>query len=211
MTPTSYSLIRACGLLLISALLLTSCASKPVSAPASLPWKDRNDLYSRLTQWDLKGRLGLVTSQQSGSVTLVWQESDKGRQLRLLGPAGQGLAKLDQTTTGTVIRDNHNNSWQGDTPEPLIEQAIGWEIPLSSLRWWVLGIVEPDSDTRFSLDDQERLQQLEQDGWQVSFSKYRMFDGYELPGSIVFQSSVETQGRNLRGKFILKEWRRTQP
>lgn len=203
-------LFKLYGLLLMSTVMLTACVSKPVPAPGLKSWVDRQQDYTLLTSWELRGRLGLRSKNESGAVTVVWQESGTHRQLRLLGPAGQGLIKLDEDASGTVIHDRQGQSWQGATPEALLSQVTGWDIPLTSLRWWVLGIVEPDSTAEYRLDEQDRLASLKQDGWQVSFSKYRHFDGYELPGTIVFQSAGNKDDDTLRGKLILKEWNRSR-
>ncbi|HBE91162.1 MAG TPA: outer membrane lipoprotein LolB [Gammaproteobacteria bacterium] len=186
--------------------MLASCVSKPTIKPEQQAWQDRQERYSHLNNWHLKGRLGLRSKQESGAVTLIWNETPDHRQLRLLGPVGHGLVKLEETADGAVLQDSRNTRWQGATSQALIEQATGWNIPVQSLRWWVLGIVEPGRETDYQLDDQSRLASLKQDGWQVSFSQYRYFGGYELPGSIVFQNSTEHPEHSLRGKFLLKKW-----
>ena len=187
-------------------LALASCVSKPVTKPEQLAWKERQQRYAKIGNWRLKGRLGLRSGEKSGTATLIWSEAPDHRQLRLLGPIGHGLVKLEETAQGAVIQDSRNNTWQASTSQALIEQVTGWNIPVQSLRWWVLGIVAPGSNTDYQLDDLSRLTNVSQDGWQVSFSKYKMFNGYELPGSIVFENNTAHNKPSLRGRFVLKEW-----
>ena len=44
------------------------------------------------------------------------------------------------------------------------------------------------------------LASLNLDGWRVSFSKYKLFNGYELPGSIVFVNDAGQGLPHLRGR-----------
>jgi outer membrane lipoprotein LolB len=194
-------------LLVAAQLVLASCATHPGGPAKGMSWQQRMQNYSRLTDWQLKGRLGLRSGATSGTATLIWNEASDSRHLRLLGPAGQGLALLEESAAGAVLTDRSKTTWQGPSAQDLIEHTTGWKIPVASLRWWALGIVEPGSNTDYRLDEQQRLASLSQDGWQVSFGQYRSFGTYELPGSIVFHYVTGDEPPTLRGKFLLKDWK----
>ena len=194
-------------LLVAAQLVLTSCATYPGGPVKEMSWQQRLQRYSQLTDWQLKGRLGLRSGATNGAATLIWNEAPDSRHLRLLGPAGQGLVSLEESAAGAVLTDRHKTTWRGPSAQDLIEQTTGWKIPVASLRWWALGIIEPGNNTDYRLDEQQRLVSLSQDGWQVSFGQYRSFGAYELPGSIVFHYVTGDEPTALRGKFLLKDWK----
>ena len=53
--------------------------------------------------------------------------------------------------------------------EGLTQQDSGFDPPLDSLRYWVLGVPEPGHPAQESLDALQRLASLEQDGWQIQY------------------------------------------
>ena len=68
----------------------------------------------------------------------------------------------------------------GGVPEALLEE-LGWRLPVSHLLWWVRGLPAPDSKSRLTLDADSRLARLEQDGWQIEYTRYAEQNGYWLP------------------------------
>ncbi len=70
---------------------------------------------------------------------------------------------------------------EAQSPEALLEEQLGWKLPVSHLVWWVRGLPAPDSKSRLGLDNDSRLATLEQDGWQVEYLSYTEQNGYWLP------------------------------
>ena len=56
------------------------------------------------------------------------------------------------------------------SPELLLRRALGWSVPVQSLRHWVLGL--PGRAAAYRLDGYGRLQSLELGGWLVSYDDY---------------------------------------
>ena len=51
-----------------------------------------------------------------------------------------------------------------------LQWRYGWTIPVRSLRYWALGIPDPSVPATTELDEQGRLQTLEQNNWRVEIS-----------------------------------------
>jgi outer membrane lipoprotein LolB len=79
--------------------------------------------------------------------------------------------------------------------------TLGFEPPLRSLRYWVLGASDPDFASQETIDEQQRLAHLEQDGWQVDYAQYTQAAGQWLPQ----QLTVTRQ--SLRLKLVINAWR----
>ena len=194
-------------LILISVFTLASCAVKPVKEIEPVGWQQRQAALAAIDQWKMRSRIGIRSKQASGSATLIWDEKTSERQLRLIGPLGGGVIHLQQDSTGASIKDSKGKTWQAHNAGNLIYSVTGWRIPVSGLRWWLLGMTEPGSEADYTLDDSMRLQSIKQDGWTVTLNRYAMFGKYELPASILVETDAEKDSEfYARVKLIVKEW-----
>jgi len=194
-------------LLLIASLLLGACTSKPVKQIDSSSWLSRQAAVAEIDRWQLNARIGMRSKDNSGSASLIWNELPGQRNLRLLGPVGGGLILLQQDSTGVRLQDSKGKTWYAVDAADLIYRVTGWNIPVSALRWWLLGMTEPGSNANYKLDDSQRLVALIQDGWKVTLDKYKMFDVYELPSSLIVESeSGKEDEKYMRVKLIVKDW-----
>lgn len=193
--------------LLSTCLLLAACTSKPVRQEAPSSWLSRQAAVADIDRWQLNARIGLRSEGRSGSATLVWHEQPGQRSLRLLGPVGGGLVLLQQDSKGVTLQDSKGKTWHAVDAAELIYRVTGWHIPVSGLRWWLLGMTEPGSKADYTLDDSQRLVTVLQDGWKVSLAKYTLFGKYELPASVTVESQADKGDDGyVRAKLIVKEW-----
>ena len=65
----------------------------------------------------------------------------------------------------------------GAPPSPAVaaqlEARLGFELPLRNLRFWLLGIPNPDAPFQIARNAQDRAQHLSQDGWSIDYDQYR--------------------------------------
>jgi len=156
----------------------------------------------------MHARIGLRGNDRSGSASLIWEESPEQRTLRLLGPLGGGLIILKQDETGVTIKDSKGRVRYSPSADELIYRVTGWKIPVSGLRWWLLGLNEPGSKADSTIDTEHRLVSVQQAGWKVSLAKYTRFGDHELPTSIVFETVADREDvRYVRIKVIVKDWK----
>jgi outer membrane lipoprotein LolB len=86
-----------------------------------------------------------------------------------------------------------------------MQALYGWALPLSGLRYWVLGIPEPkrgfERDAkRGHLDAYGRLAKLRQGGWTIDYQQYQDTQPIELPQEIALSN------RALKVKLVVSEW-----
>ncbi|HEY8506781.1 MAG TPA: lipoprotein insertase outer membrane protein LolB, partial [Steroidobacteraceae bacterium] len=81
-----------------------------------------------------------------------------------------------------------------------IVQRLGFEPPLSSLRYWVLGVPDPSASATEQLDDQQRLRQLQQAGWNIEYGSYMAANGEWLPQRMTLQRE------GVRVRLIVDSW-----
>jgi len=195
-------------LLLVVVVLLGACTSKPIRKETLPDWQSKQSALAEIDNWKMHARIGLRGMARSGSASLIWVETPEQRNLRLLGPLGGGLVLLQQDATGVSIQDSKGGIWHGQDAGELIYRVTGWQIPVSGLRWWLLGLTEPGSKAKSTVDTEHRLIRVQQAGWKVSLDKYTQFGDHELPASIVMETVAGREDeRYIRIKVIIKDWK----
>jgi len=76
----------------------------------------------------------------------------------------------------------------------------GAPVPAGKLRYWMLGVPDPQSHSSETLDDAQELISLEQRGWRVGYEGYGETEGAVLP------HKVTMDGEGLRIKVIAEQW-----
>ncbi|MFW2439842.1 MAG: lipoprotein insertase outer membrane protein LolB [Arenicellales bacterium] len=195
------------SLLLFTLFLLSACTSKPIKVDTGSDWQSRQAALAEIDNWKMNARIGLRSKDRSGSASLIWVETPEQRNLRLLGPLGGGLVQLQQNAAGVSILDSKGKTWLAQDAGELVYRVTGWQIPVSGMRWWLLGLTEPGSQAESTLDAAHRLKSVRQDGWNVVLDKYTQFGDHELPTSIVIETVAGGDDeRYIRVKVIVKDW-----
>src|SRR3569832_2421580 len=91
------------------------------------------------------------------------QKQQDGGHFRMLfsAPLGQGSAQLECDERRVTRTAADGQRWVAADAEGLIAQVIGTPLPVSGLRYWVLGLPAPDTPSTHGLDWQGRLQWME--------------------------------------------------
>jgi outer membrane lipoprotein LolB len=152
-------MLKACAALAAGAAL-TACA---VLAPS-----DRGDRSA--TAFDLLGRVAVNYDGRAFSSSLRWEHLQDRDEIWLLAPTGQTLAHILADAAGATLTGTDQQQYSARDVESLTRQALGWELPMTRLAWWVRGAIVPGGVIGEVLrDEQGRLVRLRQDGWQITF------------------------------------------
>ena len=188
------------------AVLLGGCASSPApSEPVEMPEvmvlaAEHQKRLSALEHWAVKGRIGLIHGEEGWHAGLSWAQQGAAFEIDLDGPVGQAALRMigdDQLIT-LFLPDEAPMS--ADTPERLVRDKLGWELPVSGMRWWIKGQPQPDANSVNTLDESGRLQDIKQTDWRVRFLEYQTVDGIDLP------RKMRIEHRELTIKLVLHEW-----
>ncbi|WP_145141180.1 lipoprotein insertase outer membrane protein LolB [Pseudomonas duriflava] len=190
-------------------VLLTGCAGQVSQetvqghgSPAL--WKVHKTRISALDGWQINGKVGIRTQNDSGSGTLFWLQRQDYFDIRLSGPLGRGAARLTGRSGDVTLEVANQGRFQADSPEALLEQQLGWRLPVSHLLWWVRGLPAPESRSQLTLDANSHLSQLVQDGWTVEYTRYAEQNGYPLP------ERIKLHGQDLDVTIVIKDWQPRQ-
>ena len=179
--------------------LLGACAGAPVRPP--LPPRDEVMLRTVLSQWRASGRLG-VTSQGSGwSAGFDWQEADGRSTIDVRGPLGLGAVHITRSSELIVIDNGHGPAQRVLAPFGELEDALanrlGAPLPLAPLRFWLLGLPDPDAPIVRDADNR-----FEQYGWQVTATDPQTVPG--APSALPRQLTLERPPTRIR--VIVEDW-----
>jgi len=120
---------------------------------------------------------------------LQWDQDNQKYMLRFIAPLGQGTYQLSGDAGKVTLLTADNRVYQASDPEILLQDSLGWNVPLHGLQYWVRGVPEPGVTTdNLVLDDKGRMTELQQSGWRISISRYGEFDGRELPSKLLMQN-----------------------
>ena len=197
-------------LIVISLLaLLTGCAglsNREAIEGQGNPqlWKAHKAQIGALDAWQINGKVGIRAPKDSGSGTLFWLQRQDYYDIRLSGPLGRGAARLTGRPGAILLEVANQGRYEAESPEALLEEQLGWRLPVSHLQWWVRGLPAPDSKSRVTLDSNSQLARLQQDGWDVEYLSYAEQNGYSLP------QRIKLHGTNLDVTLVIKDWQPRQ-
>lgn len=170
---------RAPTLLLALLLLLGGCASNttfhgPGLAPADL------------RHWQLEGKVGIKTAGDGGSAYINWQQRDDDLLIKLYGPLGQGTTYISGNRQRVSLEQPGRDTRSARSAEALMQEALGWSIPLADFRYWVKAMPSPKG-RRAQLRENAlgQVVSLTQHGWQLQFERFQGLDDWQLPGKII--------------------------
>jgi outer membrane lipoprotein LolB len=113
-----------------------------------------------------------VREAVSGRFTLVTFPNRTA--LDLASPLGNTLARVEVDPAGARLTatkpDGTLATWQGDSPDALVESALGFGLPVSGLADWIAGRAVPDRPAR-QFPEAGAAQRIEQDGWVITIDE----------------------------------------
>ena len=195
----------ATGWLLLSAALLSGCASLPELVPSereTATWRTHSRALARFQNWTMVGALVVRTAGEATRVAVRWRQARTTYRVRFSALLGAGLFELEGSETTVEARFADGRRIQAESPETLLEQEVGWSVPLDGLRYWLVGTPAPgETATAMELDDRGRLARLEQAGWTVIYEEYGDLDGLSLPERIRFSSEA------IDATVVVRRWK----
>jgi len=153
--------------------------------------------------FDLNGRVLVIYGGRAFSSGVRWRHAAQRDEIWLLSPVGQTLAFIASGAEGATLTSADHKEYQAGSVEDLTRRALGWELPLGPLRYWVLGETAegsaPDAARR---DDLRRLISLTQDGWRISYVNYPPDENDGLPRRLELSSGA------YQIRLVIDGWRR---
>ena len=183
------------ALTLMGCCALTACATTRV-LPPSTQWEQRVAVLQSASDWRLDGRAAVALGTQGWQATLNWRQADNGAEVHLAGPFGMGALVLKQTPEGLSL----NGGPPSDAVVTVLQEKLGFDLPIENLHYWLLGVPNPGSAFDLSRNDQDRAKVLSQAGWSIAYDRYMPVSGDLLPARLVLSAG------DVRVRIVIDHW-----
>lgn len=173
--------------------VLAACTTIPTLTGVKYDRSKRLSFYA-LDPWEFEGRLALRSASGSENPSISWRHQGDEDALRLSGPLGQGAVAI-RIYGGHIEIDRGDGEMEvSDRPDDLIEARVGFPVPLTALRYWVLGL--PEAGQYYEAD----AEGFRQSGWIVHYPQWMSVGADEMPRKITVQNA------DLKLKLIIDQW-----
>jgi outer membrane lipoprotein LolB len=188
--------------LICAVLLLSGCASRPVTQlPELTDWQVRQEVLGAVRDWEFSGRIAVSAGDDGFNGKLRWAQKDDTFQATVSGFLGIGAIRIEGDGERAVLTDKDGVRTEIQNVEQELLYRYGWTIPVKSLRYWALGIPDPNSDAQTELNEDQQLARLEQGDWSLSISSYRSGGGQSMP-KLLLATKSET-----RVRIFIDKWK----
>jgi outer membrane lipoprotein LolB len=186
---------------LLFAMVVAGCRTVPVHPPPTAQsWEARRPQLQSRDQFALKGRVAVAAGGEGFNARLRWAQQGVRSHLALDGPLGTGGVQVTTDGSALSIVTARGEHLESDAARAELATRLGFEPPLGSLRYWILGVPDPAQPAKEALDPQQRLASLEQSGWQIDYGGYMSVGGEWLPARLTLQRG------GVRVRVIVDGW-----
>tara|TARA_R110002110_G_scaffold121431_1_gene297147 strand:- start:4605 stop:5153 length:549 start_codon:yes stop_codon:yes gene_type:complete len=164
-------------------------------------WMLHEKQLKNIHQWKMEGRIAATHGQEGGNASFVWNQMGDSYQIRFFGPFGAGSIYVTGSPNQVSVVDGNGKHHQARTPEELMQKVAGWQLPISGIRYWILGLPNPAATISGRLLNQKgHLSQLTQLNWIVNYDRYNLNKSPGIP------AKIQMHNQNYKVKLIIKDW-----
>ncbi len=136
----------------------------------------------------LRGKIAVRTDQGAFSASFDWRQARRRYAIDLWGPLGQGHVRLRGEGSTLSVTDRHGETLHSANAIGLMEDALGWSVPITALRHWVRGRYDPSTPARPATEEnhaEDGQHEFEQMGWSVRALRWRDTAIGPAPGKVI--------------------------
>ena len=173
-------------------LMLAGCAS-------TAPTLTQRPAQAAHADYTINGRIAVKYNGERSSANLHWTHHDEADDILLLAPLGVTVAHIWHDATGMKL-DASGKHYEARGSDELMQRVLGWSLPLDGLQYWVRALPRPSAKFEEQRDERGRLSKLQQDGWNISYTRYA------AEGADSLAMRMMLQHENLEIVLVVDEW-----
>jgi len=170
---------RAAATVLIVCAALSGCASLRPGSDA-MTYAERRDHLAMLDAWDLSGRIAVRSGERAFQGRFRWSQRPDDLELVLRSPIGTNVMRVSGPADRLIL-ETRGERHSLEDPEAQLSALVGWWLPVTSFRSWLLGIPDPTYGARERLAADGTLASLEQRLWRIDIADYQLAEGVLVP------------------------------
>jgi outer membrane lipoprotein LolB len=193
--------LSATLLLLAIAGLLSACVSttgRPL--PDFDAWPARQAHLETTDEWEFSGRIGISAGDEGLNGKFWWRQDGVVFRARISGPIGVGTIFINGDRRELTLTEQDGTVTELEDAEIDLRARYGWTIPVTSLRFWALGIPDPSSPAELRFNADGLADEIGQRDWLVTIDQYREGGGQPMPRRLTAVSG------DFRVRLIIDEW-----
>lgn len=144
-------------------------------------WEVQRPLLQSLERFRLTGRVAVAVGDQGFNADILWIQRGTRTRMTLSGPLGADAAQVSDDDGHLAVITSHGRHLSNAAARALLARQLGFDPPLRSLRYWVLGVPDPALPARMRIDKAQRLASLHQAGWSILYHTYQPVGADWLP------------------------------
>jgi len=176
----------------VTLMVLAGCASTPPAATV-------RPLDARHMVFTLDGRIAVKYDGEKTTAGVHWTHNADADDILMLAPLGMTVAHLQRDAHSATLEASGRHYAAQDSGE-LMQQVLGWYLPLSGLPYWVLALPAPGTAADFEREANGRVNVLQQDGWAIRYTAYATPAANSLPLRMTLQRG------DLEIRLVIDEW-----
>ena len=196
--------MRRRGLIAVSAFSLTMLSACATTGGATLPdlygWETRKAVLAETDEWQFSGRIGVRAGEDGFNGKLWWRQDGIVYRARISGPIGIGTVFVNGAGREVSLTDKDGVVTELEDAEIDLRVRYGWTIPVTSLRYWALGIPDPSSQSEVEFNEDGQMNALRQREWEVEIAQYAEGGGQPMPRRLTAVSG------DIRIRLVIDDW-----
>ena len=138
---------------------------------------------------------------------LRWRQHQENFLINFNAPFGQGAVQIVGDAVGVELKTADGRSLQADDLDQLFDEAVGWELPLAGLRYWLAGVPSPGSQAVLqrqpdSAGEQQlaTISHIRQFFWDVEIPRYVQVGDRLLP------RKLKLRNEEIQVRLVIDRW-----
>ncbi|MBS0213426.1 MAG: outer membrane lipoprotein LolB [Proteobacteria bacterium] len=190
-------------------LLLAACAQAPIRRDADTALlaaqTQREEALAAQPDWSLTGRIAISDGKDGGSGRIDWSQHGDDFDIRLSAPVTRQSWRMLREHGHVLLEGLEGGTREGDDAQALLQQALGWVVPVDALAAWVRGARANPGDARMQFDADGKPALLSEQDWTVEYRAWEPTGNPPLP-----QKVFANRGQD-RVRLAIEHWNPPPP
>jgi len=184
--------------------MLASCATvKELVTTEPAGWVAEQQKRQQIKSWEIRGRLGVQTENDGGTLDIIWKQSEQDFSIRLIAPLAAGNYLVQGNGDSAEIRFPDGQIETVNNIDDVFSSILEVNLPANAVKDWIRGLpAKTLTVENISWNDQGLLNTIKQSGCNVEMKKYtgtRIL----LPHVIYLSRDDNTE---LDIRLVLRQW-----
>ena len=187
-------------------LLLAACATTPPVSRAELTAAEQQAVLRELPGYSLDGRVAVRAGEEGWQATVQWQQRGEVSEVRLSGPFGAGAVRLRLQRDELQVIDARGRQLKGEEANDALRQQLGFVPPLTSLRYWLLGLPDPALQSgQAASGGGAATTEFDQQDWHLRYEDFR--SEKTASGNVLAPRKLTATREAIRLRLVVDRWR----